>query len=288
MSSFPFENTPFIEDHKTGDIICKKCGRVLEERFVDQATEWRNFAQDDNGGDEQNRVGGALNPLYSDSSLGTQIGTYDFNGKLIRSKMMENAARIQSNNNYSALDRGIKAAVDSIDRIGDQLKLTKVVKDHCALVYKDVASKKQLRGHNVESVVVGCVYIACRQEGMSRSFAEIFQGVKSIGLNITKKSITKSVNFIKKVCGLRLDLISSQQYISRYCDLLQLDEKIKNASGLVAEEIVEKGLLSGRDPRTVSGITEQTIKLAYEHILPKQKTLIPKSFVPIEAPQSPN
>lgn len=56
--------------------------------------------------------------------------------------MMENAARIQSNNNYSALDRGIKAAVDSIDRIGDQLKLTKVVKDHCALVYKDVASKK--------------------------------------------------------------------------------------------------------------------------------------------------
>jgi transcription initiation factor TFIIIB Brf1 subunit/transcription initiation factor TFIIB len=55
---------------------------------------------------------------------------------------MDNVARIQANNSYSSLDRGIKIAVGHIDRIGDELQLTQVVKDHCALVYKDVASKK--------------------------------------------------------------------------------------------------------------------------------------------------
>jgi transcription initiation factor TFIIB len=47
---------------------------------VDSQSEWRTFSNDDGGGDDPNRVGSAVNPLYSDESLGTQIGRFDFNG----------------------------------------------------------------------------------------------------------------------------------------------------------------------------------------------------------------
>jgi ribosomal protein S27AE len=33
----------FVEDHASGDLICRSCGRVAESHVIDEGTEWRSF-----------------------------------------------------------------------------------------------------------------------------------------------------------------------------------------------------------------------------------------------------
>ena len=33
----------FVEDHASGDLICRSCGRVAESHVIDEGSEWRTF-----------------------------------------------------------------------------------------------------------------------------------------------------------------------------------------------------------------------------------------------------
>ena len=41
------ENTVFVNDGKTGDLICGRCGTILLTRTLDVGNEWRSFADDE-------------------------------------------------------------------------------------------------------------------------------------------------------------------------------------------------------------------------------------------------
>ena len=56
-----------------GEVSCRDCGLVLEDKMVDFGQEWREFGSD--GGDEKRRRGGApLTYTQYDQGLGTEVG----------------------------------------------------------------------------------------------------------------------------------------------------------------------------------------------------------------------
>ncbi|KFM24080.1 Transcription initiation factor IIB-2 [Auxenochlorella protothecoides] len=39
----------FVEDHSSGDLICRSCGMVVEAHVIDERSEWRTFAEKEIG-----------------------------------------------------------------------------------------------------------------------------------------------------------------------------------------------------------------------------------------------
>lgn len=65
----------FVINRAEGTLVCTNCGLVSQSRLIDEASEWRNFSND-NGGEANNakdRVGGRLNPYVSDFGLSTMV-----------------------------------------------------------------------------------------------------------------------------------------------------------------------------------------------------------------------
>ena len=71
-----------ILNKEKGEVICKDCGLVIEEKMVDFGQEWREF---DEGADKMRRTGAPLTYVKYDRGLGTDIGQksdlYKLSGK---------------------------------------------------------------------------------------------------------------------------------------------------------------------------------------------------------------
>lgn len=70
----------------------------------------------------------------------------------------------------STNDRQITQAIGVIREMSERIHLTKSIQDQAAKLYKDVLDSKALRGKNNEAQAAACLYIACRKEGVPRTF----------------------------------------------------------------------------------------------------------------------
>src|SRR3989338_8403777 len=61
----------FLKKEK-GEIICKDCGLVVEDKMIDFTQEWREF--DEQGGELRRRTGAPMTYTQFDQGLGTEIG----------------------------------------------------------------------------------------------------------------------------------------------------------------------------------------------------------------------
>src|SRR3989338_8619682 len=55
-----------------GEIICKDCGLVIEDKMVDFTQEWRDFEEE--GGESKRRGGAPMTYTQYDQGLGTEVG----------------------------------------------------------------------------------------------------------------------------------------------------------------------------------------------------------------------
>jgi transcription initiation factor TFIIB len=73
-----------ITDFTNGQIVCTNCGAVLDDRIIDETSEWRNFSSENPGSSNSNpnRVGGPINPYLDEINLSITISTKKRNGIL--------------------------------------------------------------------------------------------------------------------------------------------------------------------------------------------------------------
>lgn len=60
-----------LEDTNEGNVVCRSCGLILQNYFLDRSAEWRTF-DDDEIGQDRCRVGPAVNNLL-DETLGSRV-----------------------------------------------------------------------------------------------------------------------------------------------------------------------------------------------------------------------
>ncbi|KRX44636.1 Patched domain-containing protein 3, partial [Trichinella murrelli] len=174
-----------IEDHRAGDMICMECGLVVGDRIVDVSSEWRSFSSDTNSKDPS-RVGSPENNLMSGGGLATSIA----GGGSDESRSLSNLQKRQA--------------------------------DQANLLFKQVQETKALKGKNNDAVASACLYIACRKDGVPRTFKEICAVSK-----LSKKE-------------------------SRFCGNLNLPQYVQTAATHIARAAVENDLVSGRSPVSIA------------------------------------
>jgi transcription initiation factor TFIIB len=285
-------STHLSRDYRRGELICKDCGLVIEEDFIDHGPEWQAFDSDQR--EKRARVGAPTTYTIHDKGLSTTLGwgNRDYYGKSIPTRNRAQLYRLRKWQRRIRIadgtERNLAIALSSLDRMASGMGLTRTVRETAAMIYRKTALKKLARGRRIEGIAAAALYAACRQCNVPRTLDEISNIAK-----IRRKELGKTYRFITRKLELKLIPTSPQDYISRFCSELKLSRDVQAKTLEVLKKAAEKELTSGRGPtgiaaaalyiasvlcgerRTqrevaeVAGVTEVTIRNRYKELAGK-------------------
>jgi len=296
-----------VEEFSSGDLVCGSCGLVIGDRIVDTRSEWRTFSNDDQGTDDPSRVGDGANPLLNGSQLTTSIAYGD--GK------NHDLHRAHGRSTADKATKGLLAAYKEIGAHCDAINIPKNVSDTAKHLFKLVDDAKAFKGKSQEAIIAGCIFIACRQCGVPRTFREVYALTK-----VPKKEIGRTFKALEKFFaslngGSTQGTAPADEYKAttstnakdlclRYCSQLGLKSQqfVKVSQGL-ADKMSTVGDLAGRSPlsvaaaciymasyllgkpktpkeiSTVAGVSDGTIRTAYKYLYQERERLIEKEWI---------
>jgi transcription initiation factor TFIIB len=268
-----------------GEVICKECGLVVEEKMVDFGQEWREF--DDDSASKRRRTGAPMTYTQYDRGLGTEVGRksdlYQLDNK-DRNKFFR--LRKWQYRISTAIERNLKLALAELKRVSSYLKLPESVDEEAARIYTLAVQRGLVRGRSMESVVAGSLYAACRRHDVPRTLDEL-----SEASGIEKKEIGRTYRFVTRELGITILPSNPADYIARFASSLKLSAETQSKSIEILEKAQKAELTSGRGPtgiaaaalyvsalihgekRTqrevadVAGVTEVTIRNRYKELL---------------------
>lgn len=297
-------NPNIVEEFSSGDLVCGTCGLVLGDRVVDTRSEWRTFANDE--GDDPSRVGAASDPLMEGmEQLDTTISFRDGGSGIARELQ-----RAASRSSASRSERNLLQAFRDISNWCDQFSLPKTISDIAKQLYKRSDEEKLLRGKPLDAVIAACIFIACRQAHVPRTFREIcnLTHVSKKVLGQCYKALEQAFNLTP---GASQDRHSStpsgttgpEDLLIRYCNHLDLPPNVQPICAEVIKKARELGIADGRSPvsiaggaiyftchllgkvkpardiSAVAGVSEGTIKLVYRLYYAEREKLVKEEWI---------
>lgn len=160
----------------------------------------------------------------------------------------------------SSSDRALIAAFKEISTMADRINLPKTIVDRANNLFKQVHDGKNLKGRSNDAKASACLYIACRQEGVPRTFKEICAVSK-----ISKKEIGRCFKLTLKALATSVDLITTEDFMSRFCSNLDLPNSVQRAATHIARRAVEMDIVPGRSPISVAAAAIYMASQASEH-----------------------
>jgi len=278
----------FVNREK-GEVTCKSCGLVLEEKMIDHGQDWRDF--EDSNAASKRRTGSPMTYTQYDQGLGTEVGqSADLHklGSKDRNKFFR--LRKWQYRISTAIERNLKLALAELKRLSSYLKLPKSIEEEAAMIYTQAVQRGLVRGRSMESVVAGTIYGACRRHEVPRTLEEL-----SDASGIEKKEIGRTYRFIARELGISIMPSNPIDYIARFSSSLKLSPETQSKSVEILEMAQKRELTSGRGPtgiaaaalyvatlingekRTqrevaeIAGVTEVTIRNRYKELIEKLK-----------------
>uniref|UniRef100_A0A0D9VQN1 TFIIB-type domain-containing protein n=1 Tax=Leersia perrieri TaxID=77586 RepID=A0A0D9VQN1_9ORYZ len=284
-------------DHATGDTICIDCGLVLEERYVDETSEWRTFS-DSTGGEDRdpNRVGGRSDPFLTHAQLGT-IVAYTANKRQSNATSLPRV-HLDIGRESSSQENSLVVAFRAISDMAEQLNLVATIRDHAKEIFKKLEEAKLCpRGRNRDATYAACLHTACRKEGKPRTYAELATVVRHARADATKKK--KEIGRVANIISEQLEekaghtmgigVVRAADYMGRFGSLLgmgkaevrtaqraaqRLDEQLdvrRNPESIAAAIIYmmaqrSSAKTSARDVSAVTNVAEVTIREACKEL----------------------
>jgi len=282
-------NKRIFRDYARGELVCSKCGLVIDDDYIDAGAEWRSFSPEQR--EKRERTGAPMNPMLHDKGLTTEISwkNRDASGGTIPAKsraqlyrMRKWQRRIRVNN---ATERNLAFALGELEKVAAHLSLPRYIREHAANIYRDSLKKNLIRGRSIESVVAAALYASCRDNGVPRTLDELAEAS-----NVQRKIIGRTYRFLMRELHLSLQPTSPHDYVSRFCSELNLDREVELTVKRLLDEAADTDLTSGRGPtgvaaaaiyiatilcnqrRTqkevadVAGVTEVTIRNRYKEL----------------------
>lgn len=291
-------STSLERDAVRGELVCQKCGIVVEEGLIDQGPEWRAF--DSEQQDKRARTGAPTTYTLHDKGLSTIIGwkNKDSYGKSIPTRNRAQLYRLRKWQRRirisNAAERNTAFALNELDRMSSAMGLPRKIRECAAMLYRHAVEKNLIRGRSIEGVAAAVLYAACRQCNVPRTLDEIATAAR-----VERKEIGRTYRFISRELGLKLMPTTPVDYITRFVSELKLSPVVSEETKRILKLAADKELTSGRGPtgvaaaavyiaainknerRTqrevadVAGVTEVTIRNRY-------KELAEKLGIPIE------
>lgn len=270
-----------------GEVMCKNCGLILEDKMIDFGQEWREFDHTQTAA--RRRVGMPLTYTKHDKGLSTRVGKmkdiYSLSSKKRRKfmRLTKWQTRIST-----AIERNLKFALAELRRVSSYMDIPPIVEERAARTYRMAAERGLVRGRSMESVVAGVLYAACRKYKVPKTLDEIAEAFP-----LEKKEVGKTYRFICRQLGIRILPTNPLDYVYRFSSELGLSPKTqskaieiikaaqdkeitsgKGPTGIAAAALYVAALLGGekrtqREVADVARVTEVTIRNRYKELIEK-------------------
>jgi transcription initiation factor TFIIB len=281
-----------VQDRERAELVCKNCGLVIDDEFIDRGPEWRAFDAEQRN--KRARTGAPMTLTIHDKGLSTMIDwrNKDSYGRSISTKNRAQFYRLRKWQRRirvsNATERNLAFALSELDRMASALGLPRNIRESTAVVYRDAVDKNLIRGRSIEGVAAAALYTACRQCRVPRTLDEIAEVSR-----VSRKEIGRTYRFISRELSLRLLPTSPLDYVPRFCSGLKLNGEVQTRTVEILRQAYERELTSGRGPtgvaaaaiyiasmlggerRTqrevaeVAGVTEVTIRNRYKELAEK-------------------
>lgn len=275
----------FYEDENKAEIICAKCGMVMEEGMIDTTQDWRAFDQDQQS--KRSRTGAPLTYKRHDKGLTTEIGKSVTELFKVPAKRRSQYFRLRKwqKRLLTSKDRNLSFALGELERLVSFLGLPKTLHEEVAELYEKALQKGLIRGRSIESIIASLVYSLAREYKSPRTLAEIAQAS-----GIPKRELGRTYRYISRKLAMKILPATAESYIPRFASMLKLKDKTEVRAIKILNAAMKKDVVSGKGPcgcaaaaiyiasvlenerktqrevADVVGVTEVTIRNRYKEI----------------------
>lgn len=218
-----------------GEIVCIKCGLIIEEKELDISHPERTaFTKEDKN--KKDRTGPPISPLLSNISLTTLVSK--------KNVFNQDLKRVLEKDSYKAWEmRNLLTATVELKRLSFNLNLPGYIKNEALKLYKDTFKKKMIKGKSIKGMLAACIYFICKNKGVPRTFREIYEE-SPVSLKSLKICYKDLVNKFK----LKAQAINPINYIPRFISKLKLDFEIEKLSTKILQIYLKEKFINGKNP----------------------------------------
>jgi len=245
------ESKHLTRDYERAEVICEKCGLVVDDGIIDQTPEWNAYSYEEEN--KMSRTGAPMNYTRHDKGLSTEIGSgnVDFYGKKISYKNRVAIHRMRKwqyrTRTRNTAERNMLHAFKKINQMTSRMELPKSVKENAAMIYRKVAERNFTRGRNTEGIIAASIYASCRQCKVPRTLDEI-SAFTNLDSSKARRKVSKSFRFLTRTLNLRIIPPSPEEYMARYGDDLNLDSDVQAQTVELLSLSKQAGFTVGKNP----------------------------------------
>lgn len=227
-----------------GEITCRSCGLVIDEKIVDLGPEWRDF--DEAGDTQKSRVGAPVS--YSQPGIATEIGSASDIYSL-RAGNRSKFFRLKKWQRRSAtsMERNLGVALSEIKRLSSVLALPTIVVEEASRIYTLAVQRGLIRGRGIEKVVSASVYASCKVYEAPKTLHDV-----SYASGIDKKEIMKAYKYVITRIGVKATPQDPTTYIPKLGSIMNLSPTTQRKAVEIIMKAKEKGMLSGKAPMSMA------------------------------------
>ena len=240
-----------VTDVVSGEIVCSNCGTVVIDGIEEIGKEWINPKDNET---DKSRIGLPFSLAVHDMNLSTIIGktNKDSAGQLIDSGMQARMNRLRiwdSRTMYrDSSSRNFTTAFVLLGKLKDKLSLTPSIVEKTAYTYRKVQEDGLIRGRTIGAVLVACLYITCREQGVSRTIDELAEAS-----NIRRKAIAKIYRDIVFHLERKIPQVNCFQCIDKIANKIELNEITTRHARDLMKKVLEQEFSAGKDPMGFAG-----------------------------------
>jgi len=236
-----------LRDTENAEIVCGNCGFVVTTKLTDRGPEWRAFTPEERK--QKVRVGAPQTFMLHDKGLSTKIDWRDITGfapekraQLHRIRRWQQRSRVSS-----SVEKNLALALSEISRVSDALSLPKNIVETSAITYRKAVNEGMIRGRSIRGMVAATTYLACRQNKLIRTIAEL-----SRASSIDRKEIASNYRFLVRKLKLFVPPVKPNQHITKLSNQIGLDGLTEGIAHKILIGAKKQKLTSGRDAKGIA------------------------------------
>jgi transcription initiation factor TFIIB len=231
-----------ITDHECGEIICSRCGVVIDRIEISPTQEWRSFNVDEFY--RRSRAGGAISLSRYNKGLLTRIGT-DRSHKTTSHNF--DRIRIWDFRIQAANDRSLKQAIPELEHLKESLGLPETIIEKSAYFYRKASRLNLIKGRTVSSMLAASVYLACRELETPRTLFEI-----SASSNVQRKKISRDYRLLVHTFDPKIPVVDHIRCITRIANKAGVTERTKRVAMKLMRNVIGMEVSAGKGPMGIA------------------------------------
>lgn len=240
---------PIITDLENGEMIFQNSGIVIRDRISINTKSDNLFANNE----FTSHRGNVSSLKFYDMGLASIIGKFnqDFTGKSIKNKMKYEMKRMRIWDSRSRIkktsDLNLRTALMEMEKLKGKLCLNDAILERSAYLYRKAVFSQLIRGRKINGIVGACMYLACREMGISRTISEI-----SNILQEKRSSISRNIRILIINLELNIGVQDPINDIIKISNNLEIPEITKRKAITILNILKKHELIAGKKPSAVA------------------------------------